>query len=109
MCIPKSISNTAQEDTPLFRVRAAIVSKIVEGTVITISAGFSLVFFLVIVNMFSLMNTTNTGASIGGISLGLAGGFFSQANVIMYVVIEALFLALVLFATWIAVRRKNYT
>jgi hypothetical protein len=106
---PKPIFIAVGEDTRMFRIKAAAISRMVEVTVVGISAVFSAVFILMIVNMFSIVNTASAGSEINGISLGWIGGFFSQANVFMYVTIEALFLALVIFATWISVRRKKYT
>jgi hypothetical protein len=80
------------------------------GTVIGISAGFSVLFVTIIYRIFVLINApTTTTSPIPGLSGGfLLGNFFANADVLMYVTIESLFLALVLFCTWVSVRRKNY-
>ena len=103
------IKPLSQEAAPLFKFRAAAVSKLVEGVVIAITAAFTVAFLVVVANMFSLLNTVNAGTTIGQVSLGPVGNFFGEANVLMYVTIEAIFIFLVMFATWFSVRRKTYT
>jgi hypothetical protein len=110
MRIPKSIRDTPDTGMPLFRLRASQISKIVTGTVVGISAGFSVLFVTIIYRIFVLMNApTTTTSPFPGLGGGfLLGNFFSNADVLMYVTIECLFLAAVLFGTWMSVRRKNY-
>jgi hypothetical protein len=80
------------------------------GTVIGISAGFSVLFVTIIYRIFVLINAPTTPSSqFPGLSGSfLLGNFFANADVLMYVTIESLFLAFVLFGTWMSIRRKNY-
>lgn len=96
MQIPKRISNPAPKDVPLFRIRirATDVSKIISGAVVAVTIGFSVAFLTVLGGFFSLVNS--------------ASGFFGSANVIMYLTIETLFLFLVLYGTFVSVRRRDY-
>jgi hypothetical protein len=78
----------------MFRIRANVLSKVISGTVVAITAGFAIAFSVVLSNFFSLINSPV--------------GFFGSANVLMYLTIEFMFLFLVLYATYVAVRRRTY-
>jgi hypothetical protein len=96
MHYPKHISNAAREHVPLFRIRirATDVSKIISGAVVVATIGFTAAFIVALGGFFTVINSAN--------------GFFQSANVIMYLTIEGLFLFLVLYGTYVSVRRRDY-
>jgi len=78
----------------VFSIRASALVKIITGTVIGITAAFTIAFTVVLGGFFSLINSPT--------------GFFGSANVLMYLTIEFLFLFLVLYGTYVSVRHKDY-
>ena len=71
-----------------------MVSRLLTGVVLTVTAGFAVVYGLVLGNFYPLINSPV--------------GFFGSANVLMYVTIEGLFLFMVLYAAYMSVRRREY-
>jgi hypothetical protein len=78
----------------MFRIRARMISNLLSGTVAALTATFGIVFCIVLSRFFPLLNTPD--------------GFFGSANVIMYVTIEGLFLFIVLYGAYVAIRRREY-
>ncbi len=78
----------------VFRIRPAHIVTVVQGTVLIMSVGFTALFLSLILRVFADINTAST--------------FFGSANVIMYVTIESLFLFLIFYATYIALRKKEF-
>ena len=79
---------------PMFKFRAHTVSNIIAGTVVAVSAAFSIAFMVVLGGFFSMIDSP--------------AGFFGSANVLMYLTIEFMFLFLVLYGAYVSVRRRDY-
>ncbi len=75
------------------RLRATDMMKIISAAVVTVVVGFSISFSYL---LYQLVTELNTVSSI----LGSSGAF-------MYLTVEGAFLALVLFAAFLVVRRKR--
>jgi len=78
----------------MFKVRAHTLSNIIAGTVVAISVAFAAAFMIVLGGFFSMIDSVS--------------GFFGSANVLMYLTIEFMFLFLVLYGTYVSVRRRDY-
>ena len=75
------------------RLRAADMSRIVTGTLLTVVAGFSIAF------SFQLLKVSQ---QIDNVS-----SFFGSAGAIMYLCVEGIFLATVLFGAYAVVRKRS--
>ena len=72
---------------------AAVLSRVISGTVMMVTAWFAIAFSLLLFRFFPSINS--------------ASGFFGSANALLYLTIEGLFLSLVLYASYVSVRRKE--
>lgn len=77
----------------MFRLRASDLSRIISGTLVTIVVGFSVAFSYLLYQLTAEINS--------------ASSFFGSAGALMYLSVEGVFLALILFAAFIVVRRKK--
>jgi hypothetical protein len=78
----------------MFRIRPVHIVTVIQGTVLIMSLGFSALFVIEMAKTFVTISSTST--------------FFGSANTIMYLTIEGLFLCLILFATYITLKSKEY-
>lgn len=78
----------------MLRLRAHMISDLLSGIVVTATVGFSIAFTLVLSRFMPMIDNPT--------------GFFGYANVIMYLTIEGLFLFIVVYGAYIAVRKKEY-
>jgi len=78
----------------MLRFRAHMISDLLSGIVIIATVGFSIAFSLVLSRFMPMMDSPS--------------GFFGYANVMMYLTIEGLFLFIVVYGAYVAVRRKEY-
>jgi hypothetical protein len=76
----------------MFRIRASDLTRIISGTLVTIVVGFTVAFSYLLFQLSSEINS--------------ASSFFGSAGGLMYISVEGLFLALVIFAAFAVVRRK---
>ena len=69
------------------------MSRIISGTLVTVVVGFSAAFSYLLYQLTSEMNSANS--------------FFGSAGALMYLSVEGIFLALILFAAFVVLRKKN--
>lgn len=77
----------------MFRLRATDMSRIISGTVITVVAGFSVAFSYL---LYQLIGELDTAKSL-----------FGNTGTVMYIGVEAVFLALIIFGAFAVVRKKD--
>jgi TRAP-type C4-dicarboxylate transport system permease small subunit len=75
------------------RIRASQVTRIISGTLVTVVAGFSLVFSYVLYQLVGELNAV--------------GSAFGSPASLMYLAVEGIFLASILFAAFAVVRKRN--
>jgi len=74
-------------------IRASMMTRIISGTVVAVVIGFSLAFTYLLYKLAGQMTT--------------ASSFFGSAASLMYLSVEGIFLALILFAAYAVLRKKN--
>jgi len=74
-------------------IRASQVMRIISGTLVTVVAGFSLVYSYLLYELAAEMNAART--------------FFGSASGLAYLVVEGVFLASIVLAAYAVVRKRN--
>lgn len=77
----------------MLRIRASSLSRILSGTLVTVVVGFSLAFSYLLLQLSTEISAAST--------------FFSSASALLYITVEAAFLALVIFGAYAVIRRKK--
>jgi hypothetical protein len=75
------------------RIGAAMMSKLISGTVVVLTGLFSAAFALLLVAFFPSINSPM--------------GFFQSANALFYLTIQGMFLGLIMYAGYVSVRRRE--
>jgi hypothetical protein len=69
------------------------MARVISGTLVTVVVGFSVAFSYLLYELSAEINS--------------ASSFFSSASALMYLSVEGIFLALIIFAAYLVVRKKD--